>query len=153
MRTPEMAGMCGVDLFGVCNGLWPDGTAPMGPRDASEGMPTVACATCGQNRNPRSFASVDFDMPIEPQRQAVEHSEVAATKDVELELEIPLEATLQRREEIIPLQRFATCSRCQGVGAEPGSRVKECFSCRGTGQVQRIQRTIFGSFTRGGICP
>ena|SRR3990167_460283 len=74
-----MAGMCGVDLFGVCNGLWPDGTAPMGPRDASEGMPTVACATCGQNRNPRSFASVDFDMPIEPQRQAVEHSEVAAT--------------------------------------------------------------------------
>ncbi len=74
-------------------------------------------------------------------------------KDVELELEIPLEATLQRREEMIPLQRFATCSRCQGVGAEPGSRVKECFSCRGTGQVQRIQRTIFGSFTRGGVCP
>ncbi len=74
-------------------------------------------------------------------------------KDVELELEIPLEATLQRREEVISLQRFSTCSRCQGVGAEPGSKVKECFSCRGTGQVQRIQRTIFGSFTRGGICP
>lgn len=74
-------------------------------------------------------------------------------KDMELELEIPLEATLQKREEVIPLERFVTCSRCQGVGAEPGSRVKECFSCRGTGQVQRIQRTIFGSFTRGGICP
>lgn len=74
-------------------------------------------------------------------------------KDMELELEIPLEATLQRREETIPLERFVLCSRCQGVGAEPGSKVKECFSCRGTGQVQRIQRTIFGSFTRGGICP
>ena len=74
-------------------------------------------------------------------------------KDMELELEIPLEATLQRREEVIPLSKFVTCVRCQGVGAEPGSRVKECFSCRGTGQVQRIQRTIFGSFTRGGMCP
>ena len=79
--------------------------------------------------------------------------DVKRGKDIELELEIPLEATLQRKEEVIPLQRFSTCSRCQGVGAEPGSRVKECFSCRGTGQVQRIQRTIFGSFTRGGICP
>ncbi len=74
-------------------------------------------------------------------------------RDVELELEIPLEATLQRKEEVISLGRFVTCSRCQGVGAEPASKVKECFSCRGTGQVHRIQRTIFGSFTRGGICP
>jgi len=72
VRTPEMAGMCGVELFGVCNGMWPDGTAPMGPMDASDGMPTVACATCGQNRNPASLASVDLDMPIEPQRQAIE---------------------------------------------------------------------------------
>lgn len=74
-------------------------------------------------------------------------------KDMEMELEIPLEATLQRKEEVIPLQRFITCARCQGVGAEPGSKVKECFSCRGTGQVQQIRRTIFGSFTRGGMCP
>ncbi|OHA67942.1 MAG: hypothetical protein A3C82_02830 [Candidatus Wildermuthbacteria bacterium RIFCSPHIGHO2_02_FULL_47_12] len=74
-------------------------------------------------------------------------------KDMELELELPLEATLQRREEIIPLSKFILCMRCQGVGAEPASKVKECFSCRGTGQVQRIQRTIFGSFTRGGVCP
>jgi molecular chaperone DnaJ len=85
--------------------------------------------------------------------QDVRSKDLRRGKDVELELEIPLEATLQRREEVIPLQRFTTCSRCQGVGAEPASKVKECFSCRGTGQVQRIQRTIFGSFTRGGVCP
>lgn len=33
-------------------GLWPDGTAPMGPMDASDGMPTIACPECGANRNP-----------------------------------------------------------------------------------------------------
>lgn len=34
------------------HGLWPDGTAPMGPMDASDGMPTVACPDCGANTNP-----------------------------------------------------------------------------------------------------
>ena len=34
---------------GTCwgHGLWPDRTAPMGPIDASDGMPTVACPECG----------------------------------------------------------------------------------------------------------
>ena len=38
---------------GTCwgNGLWPDGTAPMGPMDASDGMPTIACPECGANPN------------------------------------------------------------------------------------------------------
>lgn len=34
------------------HGLWPDGTAPMGPMDASDGMPTIACPDCGKNANP-----------------------------------------------------------------------------------------------------
>ncbi|MEK7510446.1 MAG: molecular chaperone DnaJ [Patescibacteria group bacterium] len=79
--------------------------------------------------------------------------EVKRGRDIELEIEIPLEAALKGTEEKISLLKFITCSRCQGVGAEPGTPVKECFSCRGTGQVQQIKRTIFGSFTRMGMCP
>lgn len=39
---------------GTCwgSGMWPDGTAPMGPMDASDGMPTIACPECGANPNP-----------------------------------------------------------------------------------------------------
>ena len=48
---------------------------------------------------------------------------------------------------------MVVCSRCQGKGAEPGSLTNECFSCRGTGQVQQIKRILFGSFTRYIICP
>lgn len=33
-------------------GLWPDGTAPMGPIDASDGMPTIECQECKANANP-----------------------------------------------------------------------------------------------------
>ncbi len=46
-----------------------------------------------------------------------------------------------------------SCSRCQGTGAEPGTRLKECVTCRGQGQVQQIKKTIFGSFATYIVCP
>lgn len=74
-------------------------------------------------------------------------------KNIEVALEIPLEEVLKGREREISLQKPVVCSRCQGIGAEPGSSVKECFSCRGTGQVQQIKRTPLGSFTSVTTCP
>lgn len=74
-------------------------------------------------------------------------------KDIEVQIEIPLEEVLKNKERKIVLQKFISCSRCQGLGAEPGSKVKECFSCRGAGWVQQIKRTPLGSFTRSATCP
>lgn len=74
-------------------------------------------------------------------------------RDIEVDLEIPLEATLKEQEKEISLYKMVFCSRCQGSGAEPGTSVNECFSCRGTGEVQQIRRVFFGSFTRYVICP
>ncbi len=74
-------------------------------------------------------------------------------KDVELDVEIPLEDILKNKEQEIFLYRLIVCSRCQGKGAEPGTPINECFSCRGTGEVQQIKKTIFGSITRVTVCP
>ena len=74
-------------------------------------------------------------------------------KDIEIEMEIPLEDTLKGREKEITLAKMISCSRCQGTGAEPGTPINECFSCRGTGEVQQIKKTFFGSFTRYTTCP
>lgn len=74
-------------------------------------------------------------------------------KDIQVDLEIPLEATLKETVEKITLAKQITCQRCQGVGAETGSKIKECFSCRGTGQVQQVKKTMFGSFTTLVTCP
>jgi len=74
-------------------------------------------------------------------------------KDIEIELEIPLEEVLTGKEKEISFLNNIVCSRCQGTGAEPGAKVNECFSCRGTGQVQQIKRTFFGSFTQYIVCP
>ncbi|PIU98223.1 molecular chaperone DnaJ [Candidatus Wolfebacteria bacterium CG03_land_8_20_14_0_80_40_12] len=74
-------------------------------------------------------------------------------KDIEIDIEIPLEAILKSQEKEISLYKMVSCSRCQGKGAEPGTPINECFSCRGTGQVQQIKKTIFGSMTRVTVCP
>ena len=74
-------------------------------------------------------------------------------KDIEVDIEVPLEAILKTQEKEISLYKLASCSRCNGKGAEPGTKVNECFSCRGIGQVQQIKKTIFGSITRMTICP
>ncbi len=74
-------------------------------------------------------------------------------RDLEIDLEISLEEILKGREREISLYKLNSCPRCQGTGAEPGTPIKECFSCRGTGQVQQIRKTPFGSFTRVTVCP
>jgi len=74
-------------------------------------------------------------------------------KDIQVDIEIDLERTLKESVEKIDLYKQVVCQRCQGNGAEPGSRVKECFSCRGTGQVQQVKKTIFGSYTTLATCP
>lgn len=74
-------------------------------------------------------------------------------RDFQVELEINLEDTLQETEKEIILEKNTICSRCAGKGAEPGSKVNECFSCRGTGQVQQIRRTILGTIAQDIVCP
>ena len=79
--------------------------------------------------------------------------EINRGRDIELEVKINLEDTLKGIKKRITLEKFVKCPRCQGKGAEPGSSLKECFSCRGQGEVQQIKRTIFGTFTRYIRCP
>lgn len=74
-------------------------------------------------------------------------------KDIQVDLEITLERTLKESVEKINLTKQVVCNRCAGSGAEPDSKVKECFSCRGTGQVQQVKKTIFGSYTTVATCP
>lgn len=74
-------------------------------------------------------------------------------KDIHIDIEISLKDTLKEIKRKINLLKFVVCARCQGTGAEPGTEIIECFSCRGTGEVQQIKKTFFGSFTRYITCP
>ncbi len=79
--------------------------------------------------------------------------DVKKGKDIQVDIEINLEETLKETVKNITLNKTVVCHRCQGTGGEPGTKIRECFSCRGTGQVQQVKKTFFGSYTTVGICP
>jgi molecular chaperone DnaJ len=74
-------------------------------------------------------------------------------RDIRIDIEIPLEAVISGITKKIVLTKTTECQRCAGSGAEPGTKIKECFSCRGAGEVQQIKRTFLGSFTTWAVCP
>jgi len=44
------------------------------------------------------------------------------------------------------------CSRCSGLRAEPGTEPERCANCDGTGEVRRVQHSIFGQFVNVSTC-
>ncbi|MGE9293432.1 MAG: molecular chaperone DnaJ [Puniceicoccales bacterium] len=55
--------------------------------------------------------------------------------DLRYDLEISLEEAAEGVEKTIKYRRQATCDKCHGSGAEPGSSEKTCPTCNGHGQV------------------
>ncbi len=55
-----------------------------------------------------------------------------------------------RRE--VPIARLEPCERCSGSGAEPGTAPQRCRMCGGTGQVQDVRRSIFGTVMTAHPC-
>lgn len=74
-------------------------------------------------------------------------------KDIQVDIEIPLEKTLKEFAEKISISKQVACHRCGGNGAEPGTKIKECSACGGKGQVHQVKKTVFGSYTAMGPCP
>jgi molecular chaperone DnaJ len=69
--------------------------------------------------------------------------------DLRYDMEITFEDAAHGCEKEITLTKPETCETCQGSGAEPGSRVRTCPSCRGRGQVINSR----GIFSIAQNCP
>jgi molecular chaperone DnaJ len=52
----------------------------------------------------------------------------------------------------VEIPRIQFCPSCRGIGSEPGTNPETCPDCRGTGQVRRVQQSIFGRYTSTIAC-
>jgi len=52
----------------------------------------------------------------------------------------------------IEVESAATCERCEGDGAEPGTTRASCPMCGGSGRLQQVSRSVFGEFIRTQAC-
>lgn len=72
--------------------------------------------------------------------------------DLRYHLNITFEEAAFGVEKEITIARTEVCTQCQGVGAKPGTQPSQCPDCNGSGQVRRVQRTIFGRFVNTSTC-
>ena len=73
--------------------------------------------------------------------------------DLRYDLTITFEEAFTGVEKQIDVARRATCNRCSGSGAEPGTGVETCPGCRGSGQIRRQTQSIFGAVVTAATCP
>ncbi len=73
-------------------------------------------------------------------------------EDLRANLKITFEEAALGCEKEVEITRTEVCDICHGTRAEPGSQPERCPSCDGTGQVRRVQRSLFGQFINTAIC-
>ena len=78
---------------------------------------------------------------------------VRSGADVKITVPLTLAEVATGIEKRVTLKLLDPCDRCEGSGAEPGSKPTTCNSCGGSGEVRRAQRSFFGQFVTVAPCP
>jgi molecular chaperone DnaJ len=74
-------------------------------------------------------------------------------RDVETNVELTFEQAVFGTELDVHLNLEDTCEHCKGTTVEPGYELKTCDTCKGSGQVMHVTRTVFGNIQQASICP
>ena len=72
--------------------------------------------------------------------------------DIEANLNIDFKEAVFGAEKVLDISKLVTCSKCNGQGNEPGTKIDTCKTCKGTGQVTATQQTFFGAFRSVNAC-
>ncbi len=73
--------------------------------------------------------------------------------DLQYRLDLTFEEAVFGLEKEIEITRDEHCNRCNGSGAEPGSKPVRCATCNGAGEVRQVRQTILGSMVQVSTCP
>jgi molecular chaperone DnaJ len=80
-------------------------------------------------------------------------SRVQRGQDTRIRLRVTLEDVATGVRKTIRLPVLEGCEKCGGTGSKSGGEPPVCSSCKGTGEIRRVQRSVFGQFMSAGPCP
>ncbi len=72
---------------------------------------------------------------------------------LQLDVQIDFLEAVSGVEKDIKIKRLDDCETCKGSGAAPDSKVINCSTCNGVGQVQQVINSWFGQSVRVSECP
>jgi molecular chaperone DnaJ len=73
--------------------------------------------------------------------------------DVKFTVELTLQEVATGVQKTFNAKLLDPCDRCEGSGAEQGTKAQRCNTCGGSGEVRRAQRSFFGQFVSVAPCP
>lgn len=73
-------------------------------------------------------------------------------RDLEVGVDLSFEEAVFGVERELAYELQDECDRCEGTTAEPGTKLKTCPTCHGSGQVTTTQQTILGSIRQTRTC-
>jgi molecular chaperone DnaJ len=73
-------------------------------------------------------------------------------QDLRYDLHMTLEEAVFGVTREISLSKHITCTRCSGNAMEPGTQPVKCSRCEGSGEIRRVQQSIFGQFVNVTLC-
>ncbi len=132
------------------------GHAGVGSSAASDGDPFAGFGGQGQNINFdfgdlglgdifSSFFGGGFN-------QAGGRSQQMRGRDVQTAIDITFEQAVFGTQVDVRLNIEDSCEHCKGTTVEPGHELKTCETCKGSGQVVNVTKTIFGNIQQASIC-
>jgi len=72
--------------------------------------------------------------------------------DLRYNIKITFEEAALGCEKEIEISRTEVCATCHGTRSKPGVPPVRCPACDGTGQIRRVQRSLFGQFVNTAVC-
>ena len=72
--------------------------------------------------------------------------------DIRMRLTLTFEQAAFGHEKTIEITGTEVCSSCKGMRAEAGTQPKQCSDCGGSGEVRRVQQSVFGQFVNVAAC-
>ncbi len=76
----------------------------------------------------------------------------AGGSDLQIAQEITLEEAFTGTRKELKFKTFDPCAGCNGLGYEKSAGVKECATCKGSGEIREQRRTVFGTFAQTRAC-
>lgn len=74
-------------------------------------------------------------------------------RDLRIDLSVTLEEVAEGATKKIRVNRYEPCDECAGSGARGGSQPQACPTCRGTGELRQVSRSLFGQMLNVTTCP
>jgi molecular chaperone DnaJ len=73
--------------------------------------------------------------------------------NLRVKVKLTLEEIATGVDKKIKLNKYVSCSTCNGSGAKNGSGQQTCSTCHGSGHISRVTHTILGQMTTSSTCP